>query len=80
MQLSAWGVIPCLFGYENQNRTATYWSANGAVAVNDYAGTANPVDNVNVNSSYSVRCVYDLWYWTDQCTKTQFTWGDKSEF
>lgn len=80
VKLSAWGVIPCLFGYENQDRTATYWSANGAVAVNDYDGTANPVDNVNVSSSYSVRCVYDLWYWTDQCTKTQFTWGDKKDF
>lgn len=80
VQLSAWGVIPCLFGYENQNQTATYWSANGAVAVNDYAGTAKPVDNVNVSSSYSVRCVYDTWYWTDKCDKTKFTWGDKAEF
>jgi hypothetical protein len=24
-----------------------------------------------------VRCVYDEWYWTDTCTKTTFTWGDK---
>lgn len=34
------------------------------------------------NASYrgvSVRCVYDTWYWSDTCTKTEFTWGDKQD-
>ena len=34
-------------------------------------------DNPRTGTNSNVRCVYDEWYWTDTCTKTTFTWGDK---
>lgn len=90
VQLSAWGKIPHLFGYVTTNNDGTvtgrdqnapYWSANGQVMVNAARGTAivyNGTDNT------AVRCVYDTWYWgreeDDKCTKTQYTWGDKTPF
>ena len=77
--LSAKGVIPILFGYVSSSSSygndASYWSANSAVVVNSKAGTMNDATNT---SSASVRCVYDLWYWTDKCDRTTFTWGDKN--
>ena len=76
--LSAKGVIPRLFGYVSTSgscgQDASYWSANSAVVVNSKAGTMNDATNT---SNVSVRCVYDLWYWTDKCGKETFTWGDK---
>lgn len=78
VQLSAWGIIPVLFGTEGSYSGTTYWSANGAITVVPGYGTATAVSNPSSNSSYYVRCVYDTWYWTDKCDKTKFTWGDKA--
>ena len=77
VQLSAWKVIPTLFGTTDSDTEAKYWSANGAVIVKALSGTVTPTTN---NDDGPVRCVYDTWYWTDKCTKTTFTWGDKSTF
>lgn len=74
VQLSAWNIIPRLFGSENS--TTNYWSANGGVAVNTTNGTVNST----TMSSGPVRCVYDTWYWADKCDENTFTWGDKSTF
>lgn len=73
VSLSAWDIIPTLFGSEDGTET-TYWSANGAVKVK-----GNSVSSGTMTEG-PVRCVYDTWYWTDKCTKTQFTWGDKEDF
>lgn len=78
VQLSAWGIIPVLFGTAGSYSGTTYWSANGAITVVPGNGTATAVNNPNSNSSYYVRCVYDTWYWTDKCDKDEFTWGDKA--
>ena len=72
VSLSAWDIIPTLFGSEDGTET-TYWSANGAVKVK-----GNSVSSGTMTEG-PVRCVYDTWYWTDKCTKTQFTWGDKED-
>ncbi|MBQ3122059.1 MAG: hypothetical protein IJC08_05610 [Bacteroidaceae bacterium] len=80
VQLSAWGVIPVLFGTAGSSSGTTYWSANGAIQVFPALGTAEALDNVDSGDEYYTRCVYDTWYWTDKCTKTQFTWGDKADF
>ena len=77
VQLSAWGIIPTLFGTENSYDATKYWSANGAVNVTPATGT---VESSSDTSSGPVRCVYDTWYWTDKCSKTTFTWGDKATF
>ena len=76
VSLSAWKVIPTLFG-NSSGGTTNYWSANGGVTVNTTNGTVSPATSM---SSGPVRCVYDLWYWTDKCLGTQFTWGDKKDF
>ena len=75
VQLSAYGIIPVLFGDASSNTTTRYWSANGAIGVNAYAGTTTAATDAT-----AVRCVYDTWYWTDKCDKTTFTWGDKADF
>lgn len=90
VQLSAWGKIPHLFGYVTTNNDGTvtgrdqdapYWSANGQVMVNAARGTAVVY---NGTADTAVRCVYDTWYWgrdeDDKCTKTEYTWGDKTPF
>lgn len=86
VQLSAWGIIPHLFGYVTTNddgtvtgrdEDATYWCANGQIEVNAGKGTAKKSDTT---SNTAVRCVYDTWYWKDTCTKNVFTWGDKQTF
>ena len=43
--------------------------------VNPVAGT---VEASTDTGNGPVRCVYDLWYWTDKCNRTTFTWGDKN--
>ena len=73
--LSAKGIIPVLFGTAGEDENTKYWSANGAVNVNPVQGT---VEATTSDSNGPVRCVYDVWYWNDKCTKTTFTWGDKS--
>ena len=77
VQLSAWKVIPTLFGTTDSDTEAKYWSANGAVIVKAKSGT---VTSTTETGDGPVRCVYDTWYWTDKCNKTTFTWGDKSTF
>ena len=76
--LSAKGVIPRLF-----NNGSPYWSAHGTVQPN---ANGTVTTNTEANSDYSVRCVYDTWYWTDRLTndpntqtdeRAVFTWGDK---
>lgn len=91
VQLSAWGKIPILFGYVPTSQyygdDATYWSANGVINVNSQTGDTNmvnvPTNQANTYTS-AVRCVYDTWYWgrdeDDKCTKTEYTWGDKTPF
>lgn len=74
VQLSAWGIIPTLFGTEGSEDATKYWSANGAVNVTPATGDVEPSSDT---SDGPVRCVYDTWYWTDKCSKTTFTWGDK---
>ncbi len=87
VQLSAWGIIPHLFGYVTTNNDGTvtgrdedapYWSANGQIMVNAGEGTAS-VYNSTANTA--VRCVYDTWFWgrdaDDKCDRTQYTWGDE---
>ena len=87
VQLSAWGIIPHLFGYVTTNndgtvtgsdRDAPYWSANGQIMVNAGKGTARVY---NSTSNTAVRCVYDTWFWgrdeDDKCDRTQYTWGDE---
>ena len=87
VQLSAWGIIPHLFGYVTTNndgtvtgsdRDAPYWSANGQIMVNAGQGTASVY---NSTSETAVRCVYDTWFWgrdaDDKCDRTQYTWGDE---
>ena len=86
VQLSAWGIIPILFGSEpNQtvgNASSTdYWSANGIVTVTYTRQNGGSLKGEvsfgsTANTSY-IRCVYDTWYWTDKCEKTVFTWGDR---
>ncbi len=88
VQLSAWGIIPHLFGYVTTNNDGTvtgrdqdapYWSANGQIMVNAGQGTAR-VYNSTTNTA--VRCVYDTWFWgrdeDDKVTRTQYTWGDEN--
>lgn len=77
VQLSAWKVIPTLFGTTDSDTEAKYWSANGAVIVKAKSGT---VTSTTETGDGPVRCVYDTWYWTDKCNETTFTWGDKSTF
>lgn len=52
----------------------TYWSANGAVRVNN--GTATFDKNA---TTALLRCVYDSWYWGDEqySPRNKFFWGDK---
>ena len=76
VSLSAWKVIPTLFG-NSSGGTTNYWSANGGVTVNTTNGTVSAATEM---SSGPVRCVYDIWYWTDTCDKNTFTWGDKNQF
>lgn len=80
VQLSADGIIPVLFGDASENTITNYWSANGAIGVNAQAGTTTTDVSFTNSSTMSVRCVYDTWYWTDKCDKTDFTWGDKADF
>ena len=83
VQLSAWKIIPILFGSEGS--TTNYWSANGRVEVtydaNGNNGTVTVYENATYTNSYYVRCVYDNWYWTDKTTPVnRFYWGDKQTF
>jgi len=58
------GKIPVLLSTDSY-----YWGSNGQ---------AYKPDGTPSTSNSFIRCVYDEWYWTDKCTKTTFTWGDKA--
>ena len=85
VQLSAWKSIPVLFGSVPETGTSStnYWTANGMVNVSYNAnGDGTTSASSSTDDSY-VRCVYDLWYWTDKTTDKGFTlnqyvWGDKA--
>lgn len=85
VQLSAWKLIPVLFGNVPQTGTSStnYWTANGVVNVSyNTNGDGTTSASTSTDNSY-VRCVYDLWYWTDKTTDKGFTlnqyvWGDKA--
>lgn len=79
-KLSALGRIPILFG-SNNSTNYYYWTANGLIRVNNGRDEAEPADT---GSSYSVRCVYDEWFWNDgdvtarPVNYNQFWWGDRN--
>ncbi|MBQ6952988.1 MAG: hypothetical protein IJP81_03685 [Bacteroidales bacterium] len=80
-QLSAKGAFEFLFG------STVYWSAQGAVLVNQSNGTVTSSEK----QTALLRCVYDSWYWdhVDQMNhitqegeprmakRDEFVWGDK---
>ena len=53
---------------------ANYWAATDKCT---YSNSGTIKENNSTSGSAYVRCVYDEWYWTDKCDKTNFTWGDK---
>lgn len=59
-----------------------YWSANGAVYVDDSSGSVTPSPGT---TEAFVRCVYDSWYWGDdrvldsEGLPSIFAWGDVYE-
>ena len=63
--------IPLLF-----TNNSSYWSAHGYFMPNNGRVTLNTTQSQN--GTYSIRCVYDEWYWgSNQIeNKSQFTWGD----
>lgn len=69
-KLSAEGFIPHLF-----TGGSSYWSASGSIT---YATDGNINNPTSLTGTAFVRCVYDEWYWSDKCSKTTFTWGDKA--
>ncbi len=80
--LSSLGRIPILFSDENTRDGDEYWTANGAVNVDNVGNDAGVTNaNYNANTQYYVRCVYDEWFWGDATTrpvaKNTFTWGDE---
>lgn len=97
--LSAKKRIPHLFGVAD--RLSVYWSSTGAVTVvidpegnvteiRDAINSDDPYGGQNrdyVKGWYSVRCIYDDWYWVKpdgtpdrlSPTSTTFTWGDKEK-
>lgn len=69
-KLSAEGFIPHLF-----TGGSSYWSASGSIT---YATDGDINNPTSLTGTAFVRCVYDEWYWSDKCSKTTFTWGDKA--
>lgn len=71
-QLSANGAFARLF-----SASGDYWSANGAIKVNNSSVTDVTTDKA------MTRCVYDVWYWGDEQTnhpddgRAHFYWGDR---
>lgn len=78
VKLSCRGLIPQLFNYAEDSIAGDYWCAHGYVLPHNAAngGYAQLVESKS--GSHAVRCVYDEWYWSDNCDKTTFTWGDKA--
>lgn len=80
VKLSCRGLIPQLFNYAEDGTSGDYWCAHGYVLPHNAAngGYAQLVESKSSTESHAVRCVYDEWYWSDKCSKTTFTWGDKA--
>lgn len=80
VKLSCRGLIPQLFNYAEDTTPGDYWCAHGYVKPHNAAnrGYAELVETKATTESHAVRCVYDEWYWSDKCSKTTFTWGDKA--
>ena len=75
LTLSDRGVLPKLFQPETNNG---YWCANGAVYSASAGATLQFTETITGNTTRSVRCVYDEWYWgNDRVNRTTFTWGDQ---
>lgn len=74
--LSAKGFIPKLFNVSGDSDGNDYWSAHGLTEPQS-DGTVKITETQT--GSYSVRCVYDEWYWGSEqiANKSTFTWGDK---
>ena len=74
--LSAKGFIPKLFNVNGDSAGNDYWSAHGLTEPQS-DGTVKITETQT--GSYSVRCVYDEWYWGSGqiANKSTFTWGDK---
>ena len=81
MELTAKGLIPRLFGSSGSG-TSTYWTAYGHAIVGNGSNTTVSHTTSSDNSDYTVRCVYDEWYWGDNkipdANKTTFFWGDRA--
>ena len=80
VKLSCRGLIPQLFNYAEDDNSGDYWCAHGYVLPHNAAngGYAELKEPASTTESHAVRCVYDEWYWSDKCSKTTFTWGDKA--
>ncbi|MBR3590085.1 MAG: hypothetical protein IKL43_03620 [Alistipes sp.] len=80
VKLSCRGLIPQLFNYAEDDISGDYWCAHGYVLPHNAAngGYAELKEPASTTESHAVRCVYDEWYWSDKCSKTTFTWGDKA--
>lgn len=80
VKLSCRGLIPQLFNYYEDQTQGDYWCAHGYVLPHNAAngGYAELKETTSTTESHAVRCVYDEWYWSDKCSKTTFTWGDKA--
>ena len=83
--LSAEGKIPKLFNDEtdsNNGGVGHYWCAHGMASPQSNGNVdLTPMSQITDNSNYSVRCVYDDWYWgSDNVPNAinQFMWGDKN--
>ena len=78
--LSTKGIIPKLFNVNGDSDGNDYWCAHG-LAEPQTTGTVKLTPGTT-SGSYSVRCVYDDWYWgsdrvlTTDTQKQVFTWGD----
>lgn len=72
------GKIPVLLSLKDSDGYTYYWSADGKAYSPDGPNPGNTESWQGTYYNY-VRCVYDDWYWTDKCTKNQFTWGDKQK-
>lgn len=69
--LSDAGKIPALFNGD-------YFASTGRYYDNGYESNNEP-GFYEDNSSHSVRCVYDVWYWGNEkiSNPNRFTWGDE---
>ena len=53
-----------------------YLSSNGGYRYNEANGGSVTREG---DTSATLRCVYDLWYWKDKCATNQFIWGAEGD-